>query len=344
MPTSLDPSPGPPGAPPDHPRPMDREARREQARRAARRRFRFLAPFALAAGLSVPYLATNDEPDRLDAAIRARSGGSYLPLGAGVTRYEVTGPADGQTVVLIHGVTLPMEVWDATAQALAGAGLRVIRYDLYGRGYSDRPAGARYDPDLYDAQLTELLDKLAPGARVDLVGMSMGGIIVSEFTRRHPERVRRLALVDPAGAGTGAPMMSKVSLLPGLGEYVMRVGGTLKLLPGRRYLLHPERFPDLDPRYRRTLRFEGTRRAVLQSLRHMPLDDAEAGYRELGKLGKPTLLVWGREDKVMPFPNSAKVREWVRASDFIAVDDAAHLPQMEHPELVGPALAAFLKR
>ena len=69
-------------------------------------------------------------------------GGSYVSLGAGVTHFELAGPPDAQTVVLVHGFSVPYYIWDPTFDALAAAGFRVLRYDLFGRGWSDRPERA----------------------------------------------------------------------------------------------------------------------------------------------------------------------------------------------------------
>src|SRR5205814_6966801 len=86
--------------------------------------------------------------------------------------------------------------WDSTAAALGANGFRVLRYNYYGRGFSDRPA-LRYDLAMYDRQLTELLDTLGIHEPIDVAGLSMGGAIAVNFATRHPELVRTLTLVDP---------------------------------------------------------------------------------------------------------------------------------------------------
>jgi len=318
-------------------------ADRRSVERAARMRAWRLAPLALVAGLWLPYACSPPESARIRDVARTEAT-RFVPLSRGITHYEVDGPADGPPVVLIPGLSVPLYCWDPTVPALAQAGLRAIRYDLYGRGLSDRPEASAYDLALYDAQLSELIDRLAPGRPVDLVGLSMGGIVAAEFTRRHPERVRRVVLIDPAGVGADIPVMAQVALWPGLGEYVMRVGGGRQLLPAKKNLLHPERFPDFDRRFLDTARFEGSRRAVLESLRHMPLDGYEDGFRAFGALGKPTLLVWGKGDSRIPFAASDRVRALVHPAGFLPVEDAGHLAHYERPEVVNPAVTAFLTR
>jgi pimeloyl-ACP methyl ester carboxylesterase len=121
----------------------------------------------------------------------------------------------------------------------------------------------------------------------------------------------------------------------------MRLVGTRHLRPTRRDFAHPERYPDFDAAYFETIRFEGSRRAVLETLRDVPFNAYEDGFRRLGDLGKPLALIWGRQDAVVPFSSSARVRELVRPATFIAVDDAGHMVSYEHPGIVNAALIAF---
>src|SRR3972149_9257308 len=124
--------------------------------------------------------------------------GSFIQLSDGVTHYELGGPQNGQPVVLVHGFSVPYFIFDPTFEALTKAGFRVLRYDLFGRGWSDRPR-AKYNISLFVKQLKDLLDALQ-FQQVNLIGLSMGGPIAASFTARYPERVDKLALIDPAGA------------------------------------------------------------------------------------------------------------------------------------------------
>lgn len=306
-----------------------------------RRRW-LLAAVALVAILLAPYLLIREEPLRLDDAARA-AGNRFVSLPAGQTHYEVTGPDDGPTVILVHGTTTPAFGWDRNVAALADAGLRVVRYDLYGRGLSDRP-DTDYGLDLYVAQLRGLVDHVAPGRSVDLVGFSLGGMVVTDFAIRHPDLVRRVALIAPAGVGTDMPLVAKLAAAPVLGEYLMRLVGTRHLRPTRRDFAHPERHAGFDAAYFETIRFEGSRRAVLETVRDVPFNDYDDGFRRLGALDKPVALIWGRQDAVVPFDSSAGVRDLVRPSTFVPVDDAGHMVAYEQPGIVNAALIEFVSQ
>lgn len=301
-----------------------------------------LAASALVAVLALPYVLIDDEPVPLDDAARAE-GSRFASLSAGRTHYEITGPDDAPTLILVHGTTTPAMAWDKNVAALAAAGLRVVRYDLYGRGLSDR-LDADYGLDLYVTQLADLVAHLAPAGVVDLAGFSLGGMIVTEFALRHPDRVGRVALLAPAGVGTDLPLTARLAKAPVLGEYLTRVIGTRELRPSRRDVARPERHPGLDAAYLRTVRFKGSRRAVLETLRNVPFNGYDDRFRRFGDLGKPVLLLWGRQDAVVPFVNSARVGELVRAASFIEVDDAGHMALYEQPDAVNAAMIAFFRR
>ena len=88
----------------------------------------------------------------LDDEARRSVAGDFIRLPDGMVHYELDGPPDGQAVVLVHGFSVPYYIWDPTFPALVAAGFRVLRYDLFGRGYSDRP-DLPYTMDLFVRQL-----------------------------------------------------------------------------------------------------------------------------------------------------------------------------------------------
>ena len=83
---------------------------------------------------------------------------SAVNLSTGATHYELTGPEDGPLVVLLHGATIPMWIWDCQVPALIQAGFRVLRYDMFGKGKSACPA-VNYDRHLFCNQLHDLISR-----------------------------------------------------------------------------------------------------------------------------------------------------------------------------------------
>jgi pimeloyl-ACP methyl ester carboxylesterase len=301
-----------------------------------------IIPIALAAaGLAAAYAMRNPERRDLDATARQAATGRFVTLGDGVTHYDVAGPDSGQRVVLVHGFSVPSYIWDSTVTALSGAGFRVARYDHFGRGFSDRPDVA-YTADLYDRQLSQLLDSLGWRDRVDVVGLSMGGPVSAEFTARHPERVRSLTLVDPAaGTRSGPPGMFTI---PFLGPILWQTLAVPAMADGQLTdLVEPSKFPDWPSRYREQMQFKGFGRALLSTLRESDGQVLDSVFARVGALGTPTLLIWGVEDSTVAITNAASVQKAIPQAQYHAIEKAGHLPHMERTDIVNPLLISFLR-
>ena len=294
-------------------------------------------------GLVVAVLALlpvvlDSEYEELTDEVRGREIGRFVQLSHGVVHYEIAGPPTGQPVVLVHGFSVPLYIWAPTFDALARAGFRVVRYDLYGRGLSERP-DVPYDRRLFEQQLLELIDALQIECPVDLVGLSMGGAVAGAFTARHPNRVRRLVLIDPSADQADLGPLG----VPVVGEYVNRVYFLPSLAASQADDFHePERFPGWAGRFRDQMRYRGFGRAMLSTLRHFASSDPMDYYRQVAAQKRRVLLVWGQEDRTVPFAESARVREALGDVEFLPVPEAAHLPHYERPEVVNPRLVGFL--
>lgn len=124
---------------------------------------------------------------------------------------------------------------------------------------------------------------------------------------------------------------------------VLRGGGDAMATGQLFDFLHPERHPDWPDRDRAQQRFEGTREA----LRRTRAAIAEAPHQgellhRLGTHPRPVLIVWGRHDRVAPFAGSRSLLAAMPRAVFLPVDSAAHLPHIERPDAVGPAVVKFL--
>ena len=266
--------------------------------------------------------------------------GSFIKLQDGFVHYDIAGPVDGPVVVLVHGFSTWSFMWDATFHALVDSGFRVLRYDLYGRGYSDRP-DVVYNKDLFDRQLFGLLAVLDIHDRVDLVGNSMGGLITTTFAARHPEKARTLTLIDPAFFFLGrVPFPLGIPLA---GDCVGRVFAVPFIAKAQtKDFKHPERFSEYDRTYRLQMRYKGFSRAIVSTIKSLPQWDALSSLKVVSKTDIPVLLVWGREDRTVPLAVSDKVRSIVPRAEFHVIDDAAHMPHYERPETVNPIVIRFL--
>ncbi len=282
------------------------------------------------------------EKRNLDDASRAAAGGSFIVLPQGGTHYQLGGPERARPVVLVHGFSVPYFIWDPTFDFLTASGHRVLRYDLLGRGFSDRPH-TRYRLDLFVSQLDALLSSLGL-KQIDLVGLSMGGVVSAAFTVRFPERVRRLALVDPIGT---EPMplnwLYRAALLPGISELALGLVGTDSMVAALAAdFFDPSEVERFKDRYRLQMQYRGFKRAIISTLRNKAVDGSPETYERLGRLAMPVLLVWGRHDRTLPIEQSASILKLVPRAQFEIIEDAGHIPNCEQPEVFHTILHKFL--
>nr|WP_269813680.1 alpha/beta hydrolase [Ornithinimicrobium sediminis] len=280
----------------------------------------------------------------LTAEVRRGLPGNFLELSAGFTHYELQGDADAETVVLIHGNAAPYVTWDRTTGALTGAGLRVLRYDLFGHGLSDRPRRRTYDRRFYNAQLEELLQRLDISGPVHAVGTSQGGSIATCFASEKPGRVRRLALLAPLFDEVPGSRGVAVRLIrtPVLGELLMRVLSDAKLADLSDAVVDVETRAALQPDVLEQFRFRGKRRAILANLRGDALQDATACYQGVKDQRIPVLLMWGTLDQKLPPEPIGRLRNLLPDMEYHELEGAGHLAHYEFPERVGPLLVRFL--
>jgi pimeloyl-ACP methyl ester carboxylesterase len=252
-------------------------------------------------------------------------------------------------VVFIHGSANPYHVWDANFSTVADAGYRVVRYDRYGVGYSDRPRGLRYNADLFDRQLLELVGKLNVKTPLTLAGFSLGGNISVVFAERHPEMVKGLILVSPGGLPqpmTGSMRLFNLLRLPGVGEYFIRLAGKKMSNPDDQGLdLYDQALlPGYVERLRGLERYKGALSASLSTIRYFPILDLESSYRVVGDSRRPVLCIWGKEDRVVPFASAEKLKAAIPQVELLAVDQAGHASHYEKRDVVNAAILDFLRR
>ena len=293
--------------------------------------------FVAAAAIGVLYFAKNKEKKEITHQVRLNTNGSYLTLNMGQIHYELDGQDTGKVVILINGFSVPYYIWDGTFEYLVEQGFKVLRYDLYGRGFSDRP-NVLYNRKLYIDQIKEMIEQLHLKGRVNLAGVSFGGIVATDFTLDYPDMVDKLVLIDPA-----YNMVKPHKRMP---AFVLDIKETINADDRANSQLddiaYPDLFPDWVKKYLPQMEYKGFRRALISTWYNYPYSGRESNTA-LNAKHKPVLLIWGKEDKTVPYQYSDSIRR-VLKTQFLPVEDVAHLPQLEKPDIVNPAIAAFLKK
>jgi 3-oxoadipate enol-lactonase len=268
----------------------------------------------------------------------------FATTGDILTHYEDESPAPPSArretpVVLIHGHSADLRLWEPQVPALLGAGWRVVRYDVRGHGRSSVPATG-YDWEHYLADLRALLHHLGV-ERAHLAGISMGGGIALQLALEEPGRVASLALLDSAlpGFAYSPDFEADIERL----RDAVRADGPRAALE-RHWLTHPI----FDGVRRRPEAFAALRRMVLDYPAADYLDEAEyapptrPAIERLHEVQVPALVVAGELDLPDFLIIADILAENLPRARKLVVPDAGHLPSLERPEVVNAALLSFL--
>ncbi len=240
----------------------------------------------------------------------------------------------GDPLILIHGLADDVAVWNSVISPLA-ARFRVVALDQIGFGRSDKPLlSYRVSTfvDFLDGFLNELKIK-----RASLVGNSLGGWVAAVFTLAHPERVERLVLSDAAGYGTLAQTMDRraLSALKLASRDDIRYLGPLTFHNKQFY---EEAAVDAAFVQRITAGDSYTISQVLDSMTH----GEDVLDNRLAAIKQPTLVLWGREDKLIPLSFGERLHKEIAGSQLLVIGNCGHMPQVECPKDFATAVLQFL--
>jgi len=280
----------------------------------------------------------------MDQAERTNAPGQFANLSLGQTHYDWSGHIDGPVAVCVHGLTSPSFVWSAVVKVLTLMGFRILTYDLYGRGFSDRPKGAQ-NTDFFVNQLTELMDDQEVGENVTLLGYSMGGAIATAYAARHRDRLERLVLIAPGGLGHDLGKFFEFAAnTPLIGDWLFLMFGGLvhRRNISKEAAAWPTEVPDIHEDQANETHFQGFLPAVLSSMRHMLGKDQEPEHRAIAKTDLPVLAIWGEEDDVIPISGLGRLAEFHRDARQVSIPGAPHALAYTHPKDVQKALQDLL--
>ncbi len=247
----------------------------------------------------------------------------------------------GAPVMLIHGSGPGVSAWAnwrGVIPALAER-FRVVAPDMVGFGFTDRPAGIAYGRPLWVRQALDLMDALGLD-KVDLVGNSFGGAIALALAIGHPDRVGRLVL------------MGSVGLSFPISDGLDRVWGYQPSLAGMRAMLDIFAFDRglvtdelAELRYRASIRpgFQESFSAMFPAPRQAQVDALASAEADIRALPHETLIIHGRDDRVIPLDVSLRLATLIDRSQLHVFGRCGHWTQIEHAarfnRLVGDFIA-----
>ncbi|HEX9498412.1 MAG TPA: alpha/beta hydrolase [Mycobacterium sp.] len=293
-----------------------------------------------------------------------------LPLGRAVSvrsndgirlHAEVFGPEDGYPIVLAHGITCAIRVWAYQIADLAND-YRVIAYDHRGHGRSAAPPRRRaYSLDHLAGDLDSVLEAtLAPGERAVIAGHSMGGIAITSWADRYPDRVAQRADAVALINTTTGDLLRNVQLLPvppPLADVRVRAAGTLlktfgaaPLLravdrPSRRFVSTIAVGRDADPAIAEFIYelFTSTPPAGRGGWARTLVDSLGPEHIRLNNLTVPTLVIGSAKDRLLPMVSSRHIARMApNLASFVELS-GGHCAIVERPDEVNKHLRMLIE-
>ncbi len=245
----------------------------------------------------------------------------------GSTHINVSGPADGPPLVLLHAAGLSSTVWFANIAKLS-AHHRVYAVDVIGdagKSVVDRLMEKRAD---YAQWLKEVFDGL-PIERCDLLGHSYGGWLTLNMALAYPDRLRKVVLLAPAASFYPLNFITKLMLY--LGEF--------KIHPPARSMLKAAAAKGTIIEKTFIQLMEAVTRYCSPATMYPTVYTDE----ELKQIDHPALLLIGSEEKIYnPQKAINRARRWMPDLSAEIVPDAGHLLIMDRPDIINARILKFL--
>lgn len=253
-----------------------------------------------------------------------------------VMHYELSGPDDGEVVMLSHSLGSNLSMWDPQVPALEDAGFRVLRYDTRGHGGTQVTIGPYRLDQLVDDAAT-LIKALAID-RVHFVGLSMGGMIAQGLALSHPQRLLGLALCD-----TMAQLPDAAQSVWSERIAVAREQGMAALVDATLQRWFTPDYLAADPAPVKLIR-----QAFLATPAEGYVACSEAITRldyleQLARIGCPTLVMVGEQDQGTPVTAARAMQQRIPGADLVILPQAAHLANIEQAPAFNRHLLGFLE-
>lgn len=284
------------------------------------------------------FIPWNSQP--LDDWASKYAPGKFIELDELSTHYIEKG--SGEPIILLHGFFFDTYMWNKNIDALAEK-FKVYAIDLWGFGFSTREP-LDYGYPLYTQQLLKFMDALEI-PKASLIGQSMGGGTIINFTVSNRDRVNKIVLVDAAGMPNQLPIMGRISNLPKLGEFMYNLNNNFvrKMTLGNTFLHNKQIIT--EEYYENATRFhkiKGTTEVMLYITRKQFFDTLIEEIKKLSFMNVPTLIVWGREEKSIPLPIGEEMHRVLKDSRLEILDEAGHCSHDDQSDLFNQLTLDFL--
>jgi pimeloyl-ACP methyl ester carboxylesterase len=268
-------------------------------------------------------------------------GGRILELPGGDVQVRDSGPRDGSPIVLVHCFTCAIDWWDRMLPALTREH-RVIAVDLLGHGGSEKPESG-YTPQSQADLVAQALRQLGVDKRVEAVGHSLGGSVVTALAQEHPRLVDRVVIVDtpPDHSNSSLGLIAGLAFQPVIGEFFWTVKPDFAVKDGLKVAFAPgydvpDAFVDDVDRMTFTA-YDESPSASEDFTEEAPLDE------RMRDTGLPLLVIMGAEEQIIDDPAQAlaEYTATVPGVQTQLIEGAGHSPNVEKPALTAKLVLDF---
>lgn len=280
--------------------------------------------------------ATPDIPVERLKARYANGTSQFVELSPGTTIHvRDEGDKANYPVVLIHGSNASLHTWEPWVKRLVANDYRVITLDLPAHGLSGPTPDGLYTNAAFVGIVEQLVDRLGL-KEFALGGNSMGGGVAWRYALKHPQRLTALILVDASGQpspkGSSPPLGFRLARVPIARDILATVTPRSLIEASFKQSVSNQAIatPAMVDRYWELLLYPGNRRATVQRFGQYQGDDGAAA--RLPSLDVPTLIIWGREDKLIPVSVAQWFNRQIKGSRVTILDGIGHIPMEEAPD------------
>jgi 4,5:9,10-diseco-3-hydroxy-5,9,17-trioxoandrosta-1(10),2-diene-4-oate hydrolase len=269
----------------------------------------------------------------------------YIKVGNIKARYLMAGD-NGPPLILVHGLGASAEIWKDNIRQLAAA-YRVYAPDLIGFGHTDKP-DINYSPFDFVVFLQDFINALG-FEKVNMIGLSLGGGIALLYTLENPERIDRLILVDSAGLGKEMTVPMKLGSISFFSRWFKVSKPILEGLM-KRLVYNPDVITSglVDLYYKLLAQPDSMRTIsrVLSSVANLAgaKKDVLVLIRDrLNAIKSPTLIVWGKDDRILPLEHGIYGQQQIPGSRLYVFEQCGHIPNLEKPHEFNELVLKFLE-
>ncbi len=266
----------------------------------------------------------------------------FLELDGMNVHYRIDGDT-GETIVLLHGTASSLHTWEGWTEALSPY-YRVVSFDLPGFGITGPEPNGDYTRERYLRFIDDVLVKLNVDS-CHMAGNSFGGYMAWSYAVKHPEKVKKLAILDASGYPRGdqpTPISFKMQKMEWLKPVLTNITPEFLIRKSVKVVYYDESkvTDQLVQRYYDLLLREGNREGLMGKSQQITYDYTD----EIKRIQCPTLIMWGDTDRLVNVDAAPRFHADIPNSELLIYENMGHVPMEEIPQRSAQDFRAFLEK